>query len=335
MGIHRLVGTHSYVNIIGFPPAARRPLPRDDARLPVRPDHRMLSSLYSLPVVALLWLLHFLPLPLLATIGRGLGWLLMLFGRQRRAVVDLNLDWCFPELNEAARHDLARRHFQALGRSILERGIFWWSSRQRLEKLIKVQGEEHLQAQLAAGRPVILLAPHFLGLDAGGVALTMRHDLVSIYAVQTNPVFNRLLLRGRSRFGNQQLLSRQDGARATIKAMKSGRPFYYLPDLNARRREAIFVPFFGISAATITGLPRLARAAGAAVLPCITRMLPNGEGYRLEIGEPWTDYPTDDVIADTTRMNTWIESVVRTMPEQYHWVHRRFKTRPPGEVRPY
>jgi KDO2-lipid IV(A) lauroyltransferase len=295
----------------------------------------MLSSLYSLPVVALLWLLHFLPLPLLATIGRALGQVLMLAGRKRRSVVALNLAWCFPELDEAARHDLARRHFQALGRSILERGIFWWGSRQRLEKLIQVQGEAHLQAQLAAGRPVILLAPHFLGLDAGGVAITMRYDIVSIYARQTNPVFNRLLLRGRSRFGNQQLLSRQDGARATIKAMKSGRPFYYLPDLNARRRDAVFVPFFGIPAATITGLPRLAKAAGAAVLPCVTRMLPGGEGYRLEIGEPWTDYPTDDVIADTARMNAWIENVVRSMPEQYHWVHRRFKTRPPGETKPY
>lgn len=295
----------------------------------------MLSSLYSLPVVALFWLLHFLPLPLLAAIGTGLGRLLMLFGRQRRAIVALNLAWCFPELDEAARHDLARRHFQALGRSILERAIFWWSSRQRLEKLIQVQGGEHLQAQLAAGRPVILLAAHFIGLDAGGIAIAMRHDVVNIYARQSNPLFNRLLLRGRRRFGNQLLLSRQDGARATIKAMKSGRPLYYLPDLNAHRREAIFVPFFGIPAATITGLPRLARAAGAAVLPCVTRMLPGGEGYRLEIGEPWADFPTDDVVADTTRMNVWLESVIRTMPEQYHWVHRRFKTRPPGEARPY
>lgn len=302
---------------------------------PVRTDRRMLSSLYSLPLVALLWLLHFLPLPLLAAIGRSLGRLLMLFGRKRRAVVALNLAWCFPELDAPARDDLALRHFQTLGRSILERGIFWWSSRQRLGRLIQVQGEEHLQTQLAAGRPVILLAPHFLGLDAGGVALTMRYDLVSIYAAQTNPVFDRLLLGGRSRFGNQQLLSRQDGARATIKAMKSGRPFYYLPDLNARRRDAIFVPFFGIPAATITGLPRLARAAGAAVLPCVTRMLPGGEGYRLEIGEAWTDYPTADVVADTARMNAWIETVIRTMPEQYHWVHRRFKTRPPGEAKPY
>ncbi len=295
----------------------------------------MLSTLYSLPLVALLWLLHFLPLPLLAVIGRGLGRLLMLLGRKRRAIVALNLAWCFPELNEAARRDLARRHFASLGRSFLERGILWWSSRRRLEKLIHVEGEQHLREQLATGRPVILLAPHFVGLDAGGVGIAMRHDSISLYAEQSNPLFNRLLLRGRHRFGDQQLLSRQDGVRATVKAMKSGRPFYYLPDLNARRRDAVFVPFFGVPAATISGLPRLARVAGAAVLPCVTRMLPGGAGYRVEIGEAWTDYPTDDVTADTARMNAWLEGVIRTMPEQYYWVHRRFKTRPLGEARPY
>jgi len=131
------------------------------------------------------------------------------------------------------------------------------------------------------------------------------------------------------------MLSRQQGARATIKAMKSGRLFYYLPDLNFRRRDSIFVPFFGIQTATITGLSRLSKAAGAAVIPCITRMLPGGEGYHVEIGDAWADFPTEDVVADTARMNAWIEAAVRSMPEQYYWVHRRFKTRPRGEKSPY
>jgi KDO2-lipid IV(A) lauroyltransferase len=295
----------------------------------------MLSALYNLPLVALLWLLHFLPLPALAVLGHGLGRLLMPFFRKRRAVVALNLAWCFPELDEAARRDLARRHFAELGRSFLEHSILWWSSEQRLKKLIRIEGEQYLLAQLDAGRPVILLAPHFLGLDAGGIAVAMRHDSVSFYAAQSNPVFNRLLLRGRQRFGDQLLLSRKDGLRATVKAMKSGRPFYYLPDLNARPRDAIFVPFFGKLAATVSALPRLARVADAVVLPCVTRMLPGGAGYQLEIGEPWRDFPTRDAEADTARMNRWLEGVIRTMPEQYYWVHRRFKTRPRGETRPY
>ncbi|MFC5303162.1 lysophospholipid acyltransferase family protein [Azospira restricta] len=289
----------------------------------------------SRAAVALLWLLHFLPLALLAPLGRGLGALLYRFAQKRRHVVRVNLALCFPELDCAGREALVRRHFAALGRSLLERSLFWWAPQERLERLIQVTGEERVRALQAAGKPVLLLAPHFVGLDAGGVAVTMRFDIVSIYAAQSDPVFDRLLLAGRSRFGDQQLLSRADGPRATVKAMKSGRPFYYLPDMNFRTRDAVFAPFFGVPAWTITGLSRLARLAGAAVVPCVTRMLPGDAGYRVEFGEPWADFPSDDAEADTRRMNEWLEAVVRTMPEQYYWVHRRFKTQPEGAERPY
>ena len=289
----------------------------------------------SRAAVALLWLLHFLPLTLLAPLGRGLGALLFRFAKKRRHIVRVNLALCFPELDAAAREALARRHFAVLGRSMLERSLFWWASRERLNRIVKVTGDGRVRALQAAGRPVMLLAPHFVGLDAGGVAVTMRFDIVSIYAEQSDPVFDRLLLAGRSRFGDQQLLSRADGPRATVKAMKAGRPFYYLPDMDFRTKDAIFAPFFGVPAWTITGLSRLSRLAGAAVVPCVTRMLPGGEGYRVEFGEPWEDFPSEDAEADTRRMNAWLEAVVRTMPEQYYWVQRRFKTRPDGETRPY
>lgn len=295
----------------------------------------MLTRLPSLIAVALLWLLHLLPLSLLAPLGRSLGTLLYAFGRRRRRIAEINTDLCFPELPADSRRQIVREHFALLGRSILERGILWWASRPRIERLVRVIGEEKIRAELNAGKPVILLAPHFLGLDAGGVAITMRFDIVSIYSTQTNPVFNEVLLAGRSRFGDQLLLSREDGARATVKAMKAGRPFYYLPDLNPRRRDAVFVPFFGIQTATITGLPRLAKAAGAVVLPCVTRMLPGSNGYEVTISDAWTDFPGPDPAADAARMNAWIESAIRTMPEQYYWVHRRFKTRPEGEKRYY
>ena len=290
----------------------------------------MLRNLLSRPVVVLFWLLHFLPLPVLAAIGNALGRVLFRLGDRRRDVVRINLGLCFPELAAADREKLARDHFRVLGRSILERSVLWWGSRERLERMIRIEGTEKLRAQLDAGRPVILLAPHFVGLDAGGVAVAMRFDSLSMYAEQANPVFDRLLLNGRRRFGDQLLLTRQDGIRATVKAMKSGRPFYYLPDLNARRREAVFVPFFGVPAATTAGLSRLARAAGAVVLTCVTRVLPGGQGYLTEIGDAWENFPTADAEADTARMNAWIEAAVRTMPEQYYWVHRRFKTRPEG-----
>lgn len=289
----------------------------------------------SRTVAALLWLLHFLPLALLAPLGRGLGGLLFRFAKKRRHIVRVNLALCFPELDTAAREDLARRHFAVLGRSILERNLLWWASRERLTRLIRTEGEEKLQALKQTGQPIMLLFPHFVGIDIGGAAVTMHHDIVCIYAEQSDPVFNRLFLHGRTRFGNQQLLSRRDSLRATVKAMKTGRPICYQPDMNFNTRDAVFAPFFGVPAWTITGLSRIARLTGATVMPCVSRILPGGEGYLVEFGEAWENFPTEDAEADTRRMNAWLESVVRTMPEQYYWVHRRFKTRPPGETSPY
>ena len=295
----------------------------------------MPSRILSHLVLALLWLLHFLPLPVLAVVGKGFGHALYYIARRRRKIVDINLAWCFPELTETQRTQLAKSHFQTLGRSFIERGILWWSSPKRISRLIKIEGAEKIHALQAAGRPIILLAPHFLGLDIGGVSIAMRFKAVTVYAAQSNPVFDNVVRKGRLRFGNSIMLSRQDSVRSSIKAMRSGRVFYYLPDLNFRRRESIFVPFFGIQTATISGLSRLSKAAGAAVVPCVTRILPGGQGYQVEVDDPWNNFPTDDIEADTARMNAWIEAKIRTMPEQYYWVHRRFKTRPEGEARPY
>lgn len=289
----------------------------------------------SRAAVCLLWLLHFLPQRPLALLGRGLGRLLHRLARQRRRVVATNLALCFPELDAASRARLAQRHFALFGQSLVERSLFWWAPQQRLEKLIEVRGAEKVHRLRAAGRPVLLLAPHFLGLDAGGLAVTMRFDIVSIYAEQSDPLFGRLILAGRRRFGDQLLLARADGPRATVKAMKSGRPFYYLPDMNFRTRDAVFAPFFGVPAWTITGLSRLSRLAGAAVVPCVSRMKDDASGYLVEFGDPWDDFPSADPLADTQRMNRWLEEVVRSMPAQYYWVHRRFKTRPAGETSPY
>ncbi len=285
--------------------------------------------------IALFWLLHWLPLSVLAPLGEAFGLLLYVLVAPRRKVVLTNLRLCFPELSEGERRALARRNFAVTGRSMLERGLAWWASAERMRATVRITGLEHLSALKAAGRPVILLAPHFVGLDMAGTRLSMEGDFVSVYSPQKDKVFDRWLHHGRSRFNDQLLLSRHDGVRATVKAMKAGRPFYYLPDLDYGRKESIFVPFFGVPAATITGLPRLARLAGAAVLPCVTRILPGGAGYELELGAPWADYPSADVEADTRRMNAWLEGVIRTMPEQYYWVHRRFKTRPEGEPRIY
>ncbi|MCB1957145.1 MAG: lipid A biosynthesis acyltransferase [Rhodocyclaceae bacterium] len=282
-------------------------------------------------LVALLWLLHWLPLPILAALGQGLGHALYLLVPGRRRVVRRNLALCFPDWDETRRTEVMRAHFGVLGRSLLERGLLWWGSRQRLERLIEVQGMERLRALVDAGTPVILLVPHFVALDMAGARTAMSFDCVSIYARQRNEVIDHWLRHGRSRFGDQLLQPRHESIRGTIKAMKAGRPFFYLPDMDHGRKESIFVPFFGVPAATISGLPRFARMGSAVVVPVAARMRPGGAGYLITYGEPWQDYPCGDIEVDVRRQNAVIEAMVREMPEQYYWVHRRFKTRPEGE----
>ncbi len=283
--------------------------------------------------LAAMWLLHFLPLPLLARAGESLGMLFYALGRERRRVCLLNLERCFPELPQNERVALAKRHFRALGRSLLERGILWWSPRETILRLVRVKGLEHLRA--LKGTPVILLAPHFVALDTGFARLACEIDAASIYSKQKSEAMNRVLFAGRTRFGSQRLFSRQEGVRPALAALKEGLPFYYLPDQDYGPRDAIFVPFFGVPAATITGLSRLAKLAGASVVPCVTRVLPGGEGYELACYPAWEGFPTDDAAADARRMNAFIEELVREMPEQYLWTHKRFKTRPAGEARWY
>lgn len=281
--------------------------------------------------VALFWLLHWLPLPWLRGLGWLIGHLLHAFGRERRTVALTNLRLCFPELSEDERADIARRHFVAFARAFLDRSLGWWASPARLRRLIRLSGGEHLQDP--QGRPVIILAPHFVGLDAGGTMMTLTTPLVSVYSNQKNPIFHRLLLDGRLRFNQPLLLSRQEGIRRVVRALQDGYPFYYLPDMDFGPRESIFSPFFGVPAATIPALSRLVRLTGARVVPCITRQV--ADGYEVELQPAWENFPGESVEADTDLMNRFIESEVRKMPEQYFWLHKRFKTRPPGEERFY
>ncbi|MCW5576051.1 MAG: lipid A biosynthesis acyltransferase [Burkholderiales bacterium] len=283
--------------------------------------------------LGLIWLLHWLPLSLLAPLGRAAGLLLHAFAAERRRVVMTNLALCFPELGDRGRRELAREHFAAFARSLLEHGILWWGSRERVLKLVRIEGIEHWQA--VRDRPVIFLAPHFVGLDMGGIRIGAEYRVVSVYSRQKNAAFDAVLYRGRTRFVMPALFSRQDGIRPVAKAIKSGLPFYYLPDMDFGERDSIFVPFFGVPAATITGLARIAALTGAVVVPAVTTQLPGSAGYVLRFHPAWENFPSGDLAADTRRMNAFIEERVREMPAQYYWLHKRFKTRPPGEARYY
>ena len=279
------------------------------------------------------WLLHFLPLAWLNPIGQGLGLLFYAVGRERREVARINLRLCFPAWSDVDREQRVRQHFRVFGRSFLERGILWWSRPARIERLVRIEGGAHWQA--VRGQPVILLAPHFVGLDMGGSRLSLEMQIASMYSKQKNPLADRLLLQGRRRFNAPRLFSRQDSVRSVVKAVRDGVPFYYLPDMDFGARDSIFVPFFNVSAATITGVARLARLAQARVVPAVTRQLPGGQGYVLRFYPAWENFPSDDIVADTRRVNAFIEARILEMPEQYYWLHKRFKTRPAGETKFY
>jgi KDO2-lipid IV(A) lauroyltransferase len=269
----------------------------------------------------------------LAWLGERLGGLLYYASPSRRRVGRTNLRLCFPQWGEAQTRAVLRAHFRAVGRATLLETVSWWGSRAEVERAVHIEGAEHLAA--VSDRPIILLAPHFVGLNLGGVRVTAwLAPIVSLYASIKNPELGALMLHARTRFTGphgepSEMYSRQDGIKPVLRALKKGLPFYYLPDMDYGAKDSIFVPFFGVPAATITALPRLAKTAGAAVVPCVTRW--EHDRYVVRFYPAWKDFPSDSIEADVRQMNAFIEARVREMPEQYFWLHKRFKTRPTGE----
>lgn len=279
--------------------------------------------------VFIFWLMHFLPFRVLVWIGNSLGLLAYKLGKERRHVGRINLSLCFPPMNENERERLLRENFKMFARGLVERTILFWSSKERINSLIRVEGIEHFNA--IQGKPTILLTPHFVGMDIAGSWISQRMDAISVYSTQKNPYLSDLLYEKRIRFGEQHIFSRQQGLRPIVKALNQGKAFFYLPDQDQTVKDGAFIPFFGVPAATITALPRLASMTKADVVPCVTRLLPGAAGYVITFYPAWENYPTGDIIADTRRMNEFIEQRALEIPEQYFWLHKRFKTRPPGE----
>ncbi|MEO8332825.1 MAG: lipid A biosynthesis acyltransferase [Gallionella sp.] len=283
--------------------------------------------------VFILWLIHFLPFRVIVAIGSGAGSLLFVLAAERRKVGAINLKLCFPDMSVEARNKLLSDHFKMFGRGLIERSILWWSSAKRIRSLIRVEGVEHFDA--VKGKPAILLTPHFVGMDVGGQWIAQQTDTVCMYSNQKSRYLTELLLKKRARFRNQRLFSRQQGLRPILKGMREGMPFIYPTDQDQGVKDGAFIPFFGVPAATMTSVPRIAQMTGAKILPGITRLLPGGAGYVLTFYPAWENYPSGDDIADARRMNEFIEQRVLEMPEQYFWLHKRFKTRPEGEAKFY
>lgn len=258
--------------------------------------------------------------------------LLFALARERRKVALTNLSLCFPEASVAQRVCWAIAHIYFYLRTFLDRAWLWSGHEAVVRDRVHIDNPQALKA-LEGAPATIFLAPHFLGLDAAWSRLCLEVDMVTMYSNQKNPVLNELILQGRSKFGDQLLLSRQQGVRPLLTAMKKGRPLYYLPDMDFGERDSVFVNFFGVKAATVTAVARLAKILNAQVVP-VTTIYRNGR-YHIRIHEPLPNFPLEDDKESTQAMNHHIESWVKDNIAQYLWLHKRFKTRPLGESRIY
>ena len=273
-----------------------------------------------------------LPLPALRALGWCLGQLLYVLAVPRRKVALRNLALCFPEATAAQRRRWARETFVVFCQTWLDRSWLWFAPREVVQRRVRLQGALN---ELEGDTPTIIFAPHFYGMDAGGTALTLHtpRAFTSIFSTHPDPAVDAWFMAGRQRFGDVRMLNRADGVKPIISNLRKGGLLYLLSDMDFGPGESIFVPFYGVPTATVPSLPRFARLGRAKVIGMYTRLTPIG--YVAEITPAWEGYPSEDVEADTAQMNLRLQTYIDTMPGQYYWVHKRFKTRPAGEPSVY
>lgn len=282
-----------------------------------------------------LYLISLLPMRAIHAVARGIGALAYRLAKSRRRVGEVNLALCFPEKSAAEREQILRRHFYHMAAMGLEYGVCWYASARRLQDLTDYRDKHYLDDALAAGKKVIILYPHFCAFEMAVYKLNQDVPLISVYSRQKNRAMDEQMLKGRHRYDNVFLVKRTDGLLSIIRTLKKNdAPFLYLPDQDFGEKESVFVPFFGIPTATTDGVSRIAKLTGAVVIPAIANRLDNGR-FELRFYPPWEGFPSSDSVADTARMNAFIEARARELPEQYFWLHKRFKTRPQGEASVY
>ena len=287
----------------------------------------MIGRFFSRLGVGFMQAISHLPLAWLRALGAALGVLLFALVRGRRHVALVNLRLCFPGKSEQERVRIARRHFIHFAQAWLDRSWLWHAPPDVVRCRLLITGALR---ELGGNEPAVLFAPHFVGMDAGWTAITQQipRRFVGIYTRQSNPVVDRWMLQGRHRFPAGRPFGRADGVRGLVSALKDGELLYLLPDMNFGPSESVFVPFYGVPAATVPSLSRFSRMGGAKVVPVVTRMTP--AGYEVQVMEAWPGFPTKDAVADTAQMNLRLQSYIDAMPAQYYWVHKRFKSRPDG-----
>ena len=252
---------------------------------------------------------------------------------RRRKIALTNLRLCFPEWSEQKRVETAKGVFRNLIRAALDHSVLAKGSKDQVLDMVKFEGKEQFEA-LCKTEKVIIVAPHFVGLDAGGVAMNTIVRGASLYQTQSNPVWDKWAFEARKRFSDPVLIPKSNSAmKEVIRALRASLPFYYLPDMDHGARNSVFVPFFGVQAATLPMVSKLAKLTGAKVIWGIAETTP--EGYTMPLSKPLENFPTNDATADTLRLNQELEQFILKHPDQYLWTHRRFKTRPEGEPSVY
>ena len=291
-----------------------------------------MNFLFTRGGIAFMGLLARMPLPVVRGLGTWLGLALYVLAVPRRRVVQTNLALCFPKLDKAQRRRLTRRNFICFAQAWLDRSWLWHGKPDVLARRLKLRGAIH---EFDGNGPTIVFSPHFYGLDAGATTINMNIDrnFTSIYTPQANPLLDDWIRRGRLRFGRVRLFHRLDGVRSNVSALRSGEVLYLLSDMDFGVGESIFVPFYGVPTATAPSISRFARLGRAKVIAVVPRITP--EGYEVEVMPAWDHFPTGDVYADTARVNEYLERFIDSMPDQYYWVHKRFKTRPEGAASIY
>ncbi|AJC15623.1 lipid A biosynthesis lauroyl acyltransferase [Pandoraea sputorum] len=280
--------------------------------------------------VGLLRGLNLLPYSWVARFGAGVGHVLYLIPSSRKRVVHTNLRLCFPHWDDATRERVARASFVHAIRSYAERSFQWFGSGKKLERLIELDSAVDLRAPDMP--PTILLGFHFVGIEAASVFInySLHRPCASLYTPMSNPAFDAMAREQRGRF-DAEMIPRGDSARDVLRMFRKKKPVMLAADMDYGARNSTFVPFFGVETCTLTSVSRLAEVGRAQILPFIGEVLPNFKGYRLKVFPIWENYPSGDPDADARRMNAFLEEQILKMPEQYYWVHKRFKTRPEGQ----
>lgn len=285
--------------------------------------------------LGLLWLVIQLPYRWLLGLGRLVGWGMFHLMADRREVARTNLALCFPDMSEIARERLLRENFASNGIALFEMAMAWWWPRNRLAKLAHIEGLEHLTEAAAAGKGVVLMSLHFTTLEIGAALLSQAVTIDGMYREHRNAAFDFVQRRGRERHNLDAKAVEREDVRSMMRSLRTGRAIWYAPDQDYGRKASVFVPLFGVEAATVTATSTFARLGKALVVPFTQRRLPDGKGYQLTVHPALQDFPGESETADALRINQWVEQAVSEQPEQYMWVHRRFKTRPEGQSRPY